>query len=181
MSLSSSFVTYRQRGILRRIKGTPFPLWAFIMSRISTQIIIAIVQAAMLLALAVILFDVHVSSSYVALLVLVTLGALAFLSIGFVVSAFAPNSDTADSAGSAITLPMMFLGGVFFPVDDAPSWLQPLIQILPLSHLADGLRSVIIDGAGLTDVWLPVLVMLATAGIGLLIAVRFFRWEPRAV
>jgi ABC-2 type transport system permease protein len=181
MSLSSAFVSWRQRGILRRIKGTPFPLWQFILSKITTQVIIALVQAVILIGLGVILFDVYISDSYVSLVVMIMLGALAFLSIGFLVSAFAPNSETADSAGSAITLPMMFLGGIFFPVDAAPGWLQPITAVLPLTHLANALREIMIDGATLLDVWPAVLIMLVTAAIGMAIAARYFRWESQAV
>jgi ABC-2 type transport system permease protein len=181
VSLSSTFVTFRERGILRRIKATPFPLWEFILSRITTQVVIAVAQAVILLGVGVILFDIYVSSSYASLLVMVMLGALAVLSIWFVVSAFAANSDVANSAANAIFVPMMFLGGVFFPLENAPGWMRPITDAMPLTYLVNALRDIIIDGATLVDVWPEILVMLATALIGMLIAVRFFRWESRTV
>jgi ABC-2 type transport system permease protein len=176
-SLSTTFVGFREKGILRRIKATPFPLWQFILSRITTQLLIAVVQTVILVAVAILLFGVQLSASYPAALVLVVMGAFAFLSIGFVISAFAENTDVADSAGTLVTIPMMFLSGVFFPVDNAPAVLQPLIQVLPLTYLVDGLRTVMIDGGTLADVWLEMAILAGTAVIGFLISVRFFRWE----
>ncbi len=178
-SLSTTFVSFREKGILRRIKATPFPLWQFILSRISTQVVIAVAQTVILVAIALVLFDVNISDSYFSALVLVVLGAFAFLGIGFVISAFASNTDVADSAGTIITIPMMFLSGVFFPVDDAPAVLQPIIQLLPLTYLVEGLRNVLIDGGTLADTWLEIGVLALTAAIGFLISVRFFRWESR--
>jgi ABC-2 type transport system permease protein len=179
-ALSSTFVAFREQGILRRIRGTPFPLWQFILSRITTQVVVAVFQIIILVAIAILLFDVQIASSYLAMGVLVVIGAITFLSIGFIVSAFAGNTDVADAAGTLITLPMMFLSGVFFPTDDAPSWLQPIIQLLPLTYLVDGLRDVMIRGATLDEVMLEVLVLAGTAVIGFLISVWFFRWESRS-
>lgn len=181
VGLSSAFVSYRERGILRRIKATPFSLTSFILARIVTQLLIAVVQSILLIAVAVVLFDVSISGDIVSLFGMVTIGSLAFLSLGFVISSFARNTEVADSLSNAISFPMMFLGGVFFPVDSAPSWLQPVIKIIPLTYFASGLREIMIQGATLMAVWSDVLVLLATAIIGLLLAVRFFRWEAQAV
>jgi ABC-2 type transport system permease protein len=181
IGLSSTFVTYRERGILRRIKATPFPLWAFIMSKISTQVVIAVAQSAILLTAAVLLFQIEVAPTYLSLVAMVALGALAFLAIGFAVSAFARNREIADSASNAIAFPMMFLGGVFFPVDAAPGWLRPFTEIMPLTYLATALRAIILDGSTLMDVWTQALVLVVTALAGLVVAVRFFRWESRVV
>ncbi|TVR71860.1 MAG: ABC transporter permease [Sphaerobacteraceae bacterium] len=178
-ALSSTFVAFREKGILRRIKGTPFPLWQFILSRITTQVVISVFQIVILIAIAIMLFDVQISSSYLAMAVLVVIGAFTFLSIGFIVSAFAGNTDVADAAGTLITLPMMFLSGVFFPTDDAPGWLQPIIGLLPLTYLVNGLRDVMIRGAGVDAVMLEILVLVGTAVAGFLISVYFFRWESR--
>jgi ABC-2 type transport system permease protein len=179
-ALSSTFVAFREQGILRRIKGTPFPLWQFILSRIVTQVVIAVFQIIILIAVARLLFNVQIANSYPAIAVLVIVGAFTFLSIGFIVSAFAGNTDVADAAGTLITLPMMFLSGVFFPTDDAPAFLKPIIQVLPLTYLVDGLREVMIRGVGIGDVWFEILVLGGTAVVGFLISVYFFRWESRS-
>jgi ABC-2 type transport system permease protein len=179
IALSTTFVSYRERGILRRIKATPFPLWAFILSKITVQLVVALAQAAILLGTGVVLFSVSIADSYVSLALMVALGALGFLSIGFAISAFARDAETASGISNVVVFPMLFLGGVFFPVENAPDWLRPITQIIPVTYLADALREIVIDGATIADVWVSALVMIVTAVIGMLIAVRFFRWEAR--
>lgn len=180
IALSTTFVSYRERGILRRIKATPFPIWQFILSKISVQLLVAMAQAAILLGTGMLLFDVAIASSYVSLVVMIALGALAFLSIGFAISGFARDAETASGISNVVVFPMLFLGGVFFPLENAPDWLRPITQIIPVTHLAGALREITLDGATILDVWPSVIVMLITTVIGMLIAVRFFRWESRS-
>lgn len=177
IGLASAFVTYRERGILRRIKVTPFPLSSFIGARILSQLVVSVAQAVILVAVGMLLFDLQITGNPAAVLVMVILGSLAFQSLGFVISAFAKNQEAADSIANALSFPMMFLAGIFFPVDSAPEWLQPIMKLIPLRYLADGLRDLMVRGASLTDVWVDVLVMLATAVIGFVLALRFFRWD----
>ncbi len=179
IGLSSAFVTYRERGILRRIRATPFPLPQFILARIVTQVLIAVAQAAILLGVAKALFDLKIVGSMLAVAVLVALGAFAFLALGFAISGFARNTEMADSLSNAIAFPMMFLGGVFFPVDSAPAWMRPITKVIPVTYFADGLRDVMVRGQSLGAVWVDLAVLLATAALGIVVAVRFFRWEAR--
>ncbi|HUZ01481.1 MAG TPA: ABC transporter permease [Thermomicrobiaceae bacterium] len=181
IGLSSSFVTYRERGILRRIKATPFPLWMFILARILTQVLIAVLQSVILLGVATVLFHVKISGDVVSLVAMIALGALAFLAIGFLISGVARNTEVADSLSNAIAFPMMFLGGVFFPLDSAPAWMRPITDVIPLTYFANGLRDIMIHGATVFGVWGDALVMLGTAAVALVLAVRFFHWEAQAV
>ena len=86
------------------------------------------------------------------------LGSLAFISLGFVISSFAKNQEAADALANANSFPMLFLAGVFFPVDSAPDWLQPIMRLIPLRYLADGLRNLMIRDATLPGEWLNVVV-----------------------
>jgi ABC-2 type transport system permease protein len=177
IGLASAFVTYRERGILRRIKATPFPLSSFIGARISSQLVISVAQAIILIGAGKLLFDLQITGRLIDVFIMVILGSLAFLSLGFVIAAFAKNQEAADSIANAVTFPMLFLSGVFFPVDSAPEWLQPIMKLMPLRYLADGLRDLMVRGASLADVWVDVLVMILTGVIGFLLAMRFFRWD----
>lgn len=177
IGLASAFVTYREKGILRRIKATPFPLSSFIIARIISQLSIAVVQAVILIGLAWILFDVQINGNLFNVLVMVIIGAMAFLAIGFVISSFAKNQESADALSNAIAFPMLFLAGVFFPVDAAPIWLQPITRIMPLRYLADGLRDLMINNSSLPAEWLNILVLLVTCAVAVAVATRLFRWE----
>ena len=180
IGLSTTFVSYRERGILRRIKVTPFPLTNFIVARILTQLIVAVAQAVILIGLAWAVFDLDVRGNPLLILLAIIIGALAFLSIGFAISGFARNAETAASYANLITFPMLFLSGVFFGVDAAPTWLHPITRVLPLRFLVDALREPMTRGKGLEAIWLDLVVLLITFAIGMTIAVRFFRWDSRA-
>ena len=177
IGLASAFVTYREKGILRRIKATPFPLSHFITARIVTQLTIALAQAVVLIGLGKILFDLRIDGNLVNVLVMVIIGAVAFLSLGFVISSFAKNQEAADALANAIAFPMLFLAGVFFPVDSAPAWLQPITRVMPLRYLADAMRDLMVRGSTLPDQWFNISIMLATAAVGLLLSTRLFKWE----
>ncbi|CAN5773130.1 ABC transporter permease [soil metagenome] len=180
IGLSTSFVTYRERGILRRIKVTPFRLSSFIGSRIVSQLIVAVPQSLILVGIAKLFFDLTVHGNVALILFMIILGSLAFLSIGFALSSIAKNVETAASYANLITFPMLFLSGVFFDIDSAPDWLKPVTRVLPLRFLVDGLREPMTLGNGLEAVWLDIAVLLATFIVGMVVAVRFFRWDARS-
>lgn len=177
IGLASAFVTYREKGILRRIRATPFPLSSFITARILSQLVISVAQAAILVTVGILAVGLTIRGNLLYVLIMVIIGSLGFLSLGFVISAFARNQETADSLANGMSFPMLFLSGVFFPVDAAPSWLQPIMRIMPLRYLVDGLRNLMVRDGTLPEQWLNILVMLATGMVGFLLAVRFFRWE----
>ncbi|MGH2557462.1 MAG: ABC transporter permease, partial [Thermomicrobiales bacterium] len=179
IGLSTAFVTYRERGILRRIKVTPFRLSSFIMARVIAQLIVAVAQSVILVGLAWAIFDLHLRGNPALIGFVIVLGALAFLAIGFAISGIAKNTETAASYSNLITFPMLFLSGVFFELDSAPAWLQPITKVLPLSYLVDALREPMTRGHGLASIWLDLLVLVGTFAVALAIAVRFFRWDAQ--
>jgi ABC-2 type transport system permease protein len=179
IGLSTAFVIYRERGILRRIKVTPFHLTSFVLARIISQLIIALAQTAILIGMAMALFGLNIEGNMALIVLEVLIGALAFLAIGFAIAGVSKNVETAAAVGNLVTFPMLFLSGVFFGIESAPNWLQPITRILPLSYLVDALRDTMSRGKGLTTVWTDLLVLVATFAIGMAIAVRFFRWDAQ--
>ena len=109
----------------------------------------------------------------------ILIGALAFLAIGFAISGIAPNTETSASYANLITFPMLFLSGIFFSMENAPSWLQPITKILPLPYLVNALRDSITFGGGFAAIWKDLLVLLAFFVAAMVIAVRFFRWDTK--
>ena len=181
IGLSTSFVTFRERGILRRIKITPFPLVNFVTARVISQLIIAVPQALILYLISHFLFGVDIQGSILLVILSIFIGSLAFLAIGFAISSIAPNVETAASYSNLITFPMLFLSGVFFDVDSAPGWLKPITRILPLRYLVDALREVMTRGKGLDAIWQDWVFLGVTALVAVAIAVRFFRWDAKSV
>ena len=120
--VSGAFVTYRQRGVLRRLKATPMPLPSFIGSRVLVYLFLALIQAALVITVGVVAFHVHMAPgpTLARMAVLALLGSGSFISIGFFVAAVAKNIETAEALGQVIGTPMMFLSGIFFPMNNAP-------------------------------------------------------------
>ncbi len=177
IGLATVFVTYRERGILRRIKATPFPLTSFILARVLSQLIVAGAQALILVVLAWALYGLEVRGNPLVIALAILVGALAFLAIGFAISGLARNAETAASYANLLTFPMLFLSGIFFGLDAAPDWLRPITRALPLPYLVDALRQPMTDGHGLGAIWPDLLVLAAFFVAAIAIAVRFFRWE----
>jgi ABC-2 type transport system permease protein len=180
IGLSTAFVTYRERGILRRIKVTPFPLPSFVLARIVSQLTVAVAQAVILVGMAQLLFGLKLRGNIFLIGLTILLGALAFLSIGFAIAGFARNAEAAASYANLITFPMLFLSGVFFDLNSAPAWLQPITRVLPLRYLVDGLREPMTRSRGLGTTWIDLLVLLGTFAVGMAVAIRFFRWDARS-
>jgi ABC-2 type transport system permease protein len=179
IGLSTSFVAYRERGILRRIKVTPFRLTSFILARVLAQLIIAVAQAVILVGLAWLVFGLHLRGNIALIAFMIVLGSLSFLAIGFAVSGIANNVETAASYANLITFPMLFLSGVFFDLNNAPTWLQPITKILPLTYLVNGLRDPMTRGSGISAVWVDILVLTGFFVVAMAIAVKFFRWDAQ--
>jgi ABC-2 type transport system permease protein len=177
--VSGSFVAYRQRGVLRRLKATPMPLPSFIGSRVLVHLFLALIQAGLVIAVGVVAFHVHMAPgpTLARMAVLSLIGSGSFVSIGFFVAAISKNVEAAAALGQVIGTPMMFLSGIFFPMDNAPAWIQPVVKAMPLYYLANAMRDVMIKGFALWAVRWDMMILLLVTGVFLVCSVRFFRWE----
>lgn len=177
LGISSRMVSYRRKLILKRLRATPLTSLELVLANVLSQLVVVVAQVVILTLFATKAFNVQIVGSAVTLILFALLGGLAFLTIGFAVSGLAKTEEAANTMGNVITLPMMFLSGVYFPVTGAPDWIKPLIGVLPLTYLANGMRDVILRGAGAGGLGLDMLVLVITAVVGLGVATRTFRWE----
>ena len=169
-------VNWREMGITRRLAATPLKPISMISSQVVARLALSIVQAIILLALALWIFNVHIYGNFAMLALVVILGSLTMLAIGFAVASFVKKTEAANSVILLVSFPMMFLGGSYFNVNGAPSFLQPVIHAMPLYYLNEALRQVIINGAGWSAIQTGVLVMMAWIVASLLVVWRAFKW-----
>lgn len=177
ISIAVRISTYRNQAVLKRLLATPLPVWKFFAGEIIAHLLLAIVQALIILAVGVFVFggEVHGNLGWVLLIVL--LGTVVFLNIGFILSAWASSPAAASGIGNAVALPMMFLAGTFFSTASLP-WLLPYAaMVLPLTPMLDALREVAINSAPLWDTWPHLAALGAWAVATALIAVRVFRFR----
>lgn len=170
-------VAAKQRGVLRRIMATPFPPRRFLAAQVVERLILAVVQTLILLGVALLVFKVQVVGSLVELLVVTILGSIVFLCLGFALAGWATTENQVAPLTQIVTLPQLFLSGVFFATDAVPAAVRPLTNLLPLTFLADALREISTSGATLWDVRGALLGLLVWSAIGFVLAVRLFRFE----
>src|SRR5680860_1816732 len=160
IGIATTFVSFREKGILRRIKVTPFALWKFILARIVSQMVLILATSAILVGIGILVWGLTVRGNWLLIVLVIAIGSLAFLAIGYAISSIARNTETAASYANLITFPMLFLSGVFFPVGTMPDWLQPVLNVLPLKYLVDALREPMMYGRGIGAAWIDLLVLL---------------------
>jgi ABC-2 type transport system permease protein len=172
-----SLVAWRQKGMLRRLRLTPLPLREFATARVIYHLMIALVQAVILLTVGRILFGVHLVGDVLALVPLVLVGGVSFIALGMCIGGRVNSEDATAALSNLIVLPMTFLGGVFFPLDTAPAPIRVIAHFLPLTYLVQGLQDVAVRGHSFVST-LPDLGVLAIFAVAFsALAMRLFRWQ----
>lgn len=175
---SQTLVSWRTKGILRRLQLSPAPIPTVFAARVAVSLVIALVQFALFVLVALLpMFGLQLSGAWWMSIPMVIAGVLAFLSIGMLIGAWAKTQETAQAVTQLVVLPMAFLGGSFFPLDAAPGWMKTLSYIFPLRYLNEGMLNVMGRGLGPMSALPQIGVLLGVAVVGALIAVRLFRWE----
>ncbi|MEJ7839978.1 MAG: ABC transporter permease [Thermomicrobiales bacterium] len=177
IGISTAFVAYRERGIFRRIKVTPFALWKFLLARIVSGVVVSLTTSAILVGVGALIWGARPQGNLLLIALVLVIGSLTFVSIGYAIAAIARTTETAASYSNLVTFPMLFLSGVFFPVASMPDWLAPLVRIMPLNYMVNALRDPMLYGRGIGAVLPNLLFLIAIFTAAMLFSVRFFRWD----
>ena len=171
----------RDQGLLKRTRGTPLPAWAFLFGKIAHATLVALLLVVIVTAAGALFYDVDLPSNTMpAFLLTLAVGAAVFCSLGLAMTALVPNADAAPAIVNGTILPLLFISDVFIRTEDAPSWLNTIADIFPIKHFSEALQTAFNPfetGAGFE--FGDLAVMAAWGVAGLLVAVRFFSWEPR--
>jgi ABC-2 type transport system permease protein len=177
--LALLLVIRRESGVLKRLRATPLPPATYVAAVLASIILVFVVEAAILIALGRFAFDVPLAHSLPSLVAVVLLGAASFAALGVGLTALIRSAEGSSAVVNALYLPLSFISGAFFSADTFPEVLQKLAAILPLSHLIQLARDVMVSGE---TVWehLDHAAVLAAWGLaGVIVSIRGFRWEPR--
>jgi ABC-2 type transport system permease protein len=179
-NLAMTVTIARDEGILKRVRGTPLPAWAYLAGRIGHSVAIAFLLVVIVAAFGAIVYGVEIPwDALPAMLVLLVLSAAAFSALGLGVSGLIPSADAAPAVVNATILPVLFISNVFIQMDNAPAWLDTVSHLLPVRHFADGMMALYADGAAAGVPWAEIGVIALWGMIGVAAALRFFSWEPR--
>ncbi|MGM0846635.1 MAG: ABC transporter permease [Bacillota bacterium] len=168
---------WRERGILRRMQGTRLKASTFIAAQITARLMLNGTQAMLVVLIANLIFGIDVAGSWLALIFFIVLGTLAFMSLGFIIAGIAKNPESAGPIAGFVTFPMLFLGGVFFPISNMPDLIQPIVKILPIAHLSSALRETMNLGTPFLELGTETLILGVWLIGGFMLASYVFKWE----
>jgi ABC-2 type transport system permease protein len=178
-SLAYNLTTLRERGILKRLRGTPLPPGAYLGGLSGNAVANAALQLAIVILAGRVLFGVAWPRDWGSLGVFAVAGVVCFSLLGVALAHFIPNPESAPAYVNAIFLPQILIAGVFYDADGAPPVIRDIAQALPLTHLVNGLSGAMIDGEGVSSHAVSLVVLGLWAAVGGVLAVRGFTWEAR--
>jgi ABC-2 type transport system permease protein len=179
-SLAMSLVIAREDGRLKRGRGTPMPAWVFVAGRVGNSIVVALLMLAVIAALGRVLYDVPIPwGELPAILLTLAVGAAAFSCLGIALTAAIPSQDAAAPIVNALLLPLYFLSGIFIPDDELPSGVIEFASHFPIRDFFQAFYTAYLPGGGSGFDWGNLAIVAIWGVVGLLLAIRFFRWSPR--
>lgn len=175
--VAGQIASWRERGVLRRMQGTMLKASTFIAAQITARLVLNGLQALLLLLVAYFAFDVKIQGSIFGVILFILLGTLTFMSIGFIIAGLAKTPESAGPIAGFLSFPLLFLGGVFFPISNMPEYLQPIVKGIPISQLSNALREIMNVGTPLTGLLPEFAWLCGWLVVGFVVATRVFKWE----
>jgi ABC-2 type transport system permease protein len=172
-----AIVDMRIRKLLKRYLATPMRRSHFLAALIVSRLLFTLPEVVLVLVFSRVVFGVTSAGSYLAIGLLILLGALTFSGIGLLVASRAQTIETVSGLMNAVMLPMWIGSGIFFSTDRFPDAVQPLLRLLPLTPLIHALRSVMLEGTSLLALGLDLTILVAWGGVTFALALRWFRWS----
>ena len=178
-ALAMNMVFLREQGVLKRLRGTPLPSGAYLGGLAANAVTNTAIQVVIVIGAGAAVFGVGLPKDWLELVVFVAAGVVCFASLGVALSHAIPNFDSAPAYVNAIFLPLIFISGVFYDAGNAPSFLRDIAEVLPLTHLIDGLSAAMVTGASFSSELSDLAVVAAWGVFGVWFAIRGFSWEAK--
>lgn len=174
-------VGLREQGVLRRMGATPLTKRTLLLSQIAFRVTVAAVTTLLVILTGVLIFDVHVEyANALSITLVLLLGSALFITMGYWLSGLAKTQNAVQGLVALPYFVMMFLSGLFFPMEMMPGWMRPFIDVLPVTYLGDALRATVLGAGTYYSMTRNVAIMLLWTAVCSALAVRFFKWEPQA-
>jgi ABC-2 type transport system permease protein len=177
--LAILLVIRREQGILKRLRATPLPASTYLAAVLSSIVLIFALESVLMIAIGRVGFDTPLPARPLSLAVALLLGAISFAAMAVGLSGLVRSAEGASAVVNAIYLPVSFISGAFFSPESFPAFLEAIANVLPLTYFIELVRDVMLHDSEIWDEPTALGVVAAWGVVGLVAAVRSFRWEPR--
>jgi ABC-type multidrug transport system permease subunit len=175
--ISYGIIEKRSKKLLRRLIATPMKKSHLLIALITVRILMNIIESLTLLIFALIVFKMKIQGDITALILVYLAGNIAFAGIAVFASSHTSSTEVGNGLVNFVVMPMMVLSGIFFSYQNFPEWSHGFIKALPLTMMTDSFRSIFNEGAGITDVALPILILTATGAVFFGAGLKIFKWH----
>jgi ABC-2 type transport system permease protein len=169
----------KEQGTMDGLLVSPIPHRSIILGKVAAQTVRGLIQGFLILGLSMVLFGVQIYGSPFIMFIVLLLGTASFVGVGIILTAVAPDQETAQMMTVLLQFPMMFISGILFPIDQLPGWMQYIGKGLPLYYAADALRKVIILNASLGAIMPDLLILIAYTLLTMTVAIPLFEKAMR--
>lgn len=175
--VSYNIIERRSKKLLRRMVATPMKRSNFLIALITVRMLMNFVEGGLLFLFAWLVFGITIQGNVAALFAIFIAGNIAFSGIAILLSSHTARTEIGNGLINAISMPMMVLSGIFFSYHNFPEWSVAIIRQFPLTMMADGMRSIFIEGAGFAEVAIPVTVLSVTGILFFVAGMKIFKWH----
>lgn len=176
-------VELRRKGLLKRLRMTPAKIGLYGLASVLVKLILGIFQIVILAMIGVFGFGANLHINIFSLVIAFLAGSIVFNAMGYLFSAFSKSIEAYMGMANIASMLMMFLSGVFFPLETLPTWLQPITQVLPLTYFVEGMRDGLIYNSGIasSSFWMGIGVMLLWGAVSFIIGLRIYKSKKAVV
>lgn len=171
------FMSLRENEVIRGLAVTPLPRDTFFESEVGLRLVIALIQTFLIVLIGRVVFGVKILGSIPILIGVVILGAVTFVSMGYMIASFSRTLEGGRNLVQTVQFPMMFLSGIFFPIEFMPSYIRPVVKAIPLTYLGDALRQIMVGYPPEYSLNTDVYVLFGWFLASTILAIRFWKWE----
>lgn len=177
--LAITMVIRRESGVLKRVRSTPLPGAAYIAAVLGSTLVVFGIQVVLLVLLGKALFGVRFPVLPGSLVLVLLLGAATFAALGLAITSVVRSAEGSSAVINIVYLPMAIISGTFFSPHSYPAFLRGIADVLPLTYFTELARRIMLDGKPIWTDPGAVGAVAAWGVVGVLAAIRGFRWQPR--
>jgi ABC-2 type transport system permease protein len=177
--LAITMVIRRESGVLKRIRATPLPPALYLGAVLGSTFVVFFIEVALIIAAGRLFFGISLPRSFLSLVVVLLIGAVCFAAMGLGLTSAVRSAEGASAVVNIVYLPMAIISGTFFAPRQFPTFLRAIADVLPLTYFTQLTRNVMLRHEHLWSQGSAIAVVAAWGAVGLAVAIRTFRWQPR--